>query len=102
MDGRWGAGTECVPGGPASEEITAMAAALRRHAGKLADIRRHALSVALLSWDSPAGGNFRTYLSERCTELSGSISLLESAAQDLGDYGHLVREAEALHRAVGL
>lgn len=102
MDGSVDRQSGCEPGATASAEVAAMGAALRRHAAELEDIRRHALSVTLLSWESPAGGTFRTYLSERCTELSRTIDLLDSAARELGAFGGLVRDAEVLQRGLGL
>ncbi|BBE24281.1 hypothetical protein MN0502_31640 [Arthrobacter sp. MN05-02] len=100
MDGRPKAGT----GGravTAGSDVTAMADALRRRAADLGEIRRHALAVTLLSWESPAGRNFRSYLFERCLELSRTIDLLESAAVDLGEYGRLIRDAEMLRHQAG-
>ena len=94
-----------MEGGPGpvavSADVAAMAAAVRWHAAQLGSIRRHALSVTLLSWESPAGGNFRSYLGERCTELSRTVELLESAARELDEYGRLVLDAEALQRQAG-
>ncbi|KQO03301.1 MULTISPECIES: hypothetical protein [unclassified Arthrobacter] len=90
------------PGSGAGDDALAIQAALTRHAESLTDVRRHALSVSLLSWDSPAGGAFRTYLVERCSELSGTIELLHSAARLLGEYGRLLRAAEELQRGAGL
>ena len=88
-------------GATASRQVAAMEAALRRHAEQLEGIRRHALSVSLLSWESPAGAAFRTYLSERCTELSRTVDLLDAAAGDLRVYGHLLLEAELLQGQAG-
>ncbi|WP_434995173.1 hypothetical protein [Arthrobacter sp. Ld5] len=85
-----------------SSEVAAMAARLRLHAGQLEDIRRHALAVGLLSWESPAGANFRAYLGERCGELGRTVDLLEDAARDLGAFARLVRDAEARQRGAGL
>jgi hypothetical protein len=78
-----------------------MEAALRGHAEQLDGVRRHALAVSLLSWESPAGSAFRAYLSERCTELSRTIDLLDAAAADLGVYGRLLGEAEFLPGRAG-
>ncbi len=89
------------PGTAASRQVASLDAALRRHAEQLQGIRRHALSVSLLSWESPAGAAFRVYLSERCTELSRTIDLLDSAAADLHVYGALLLEAEALQGQAG-
>lgn len=97
-----GEGGSSRPGGGAGDDVLAIQAALTRHAESLTDVRRHALSVSLLSWDSPAGGAFRTYLVERCSELSGTIELLHSAARLLGEYGRLLRAAEELQRGAGL
>jgi hypothetical protein len=94
-----------MDGGPgpaaASTEVAAMTAAVRRHAAQLGSIRSHALSVALLPWESPAGENFRSYLGERCGELSRTIDLLESAAGELDAYARLVLEAEMVQRQIG-
>ena len=79
-----------------SGRVEALEAGLRRQAQQLEDIRRHALAVAVLSWDSPAGANFRTYLGERCGEISRSIDLLESAARHLDGYGEQLRAADLL------
>ncbi|WP_104181472.1 hypothetical protein [Arthrobacter sp. B0490] len=95
MDSGAGAAA-CEPGAAASGRVEAMAAALRWHAGQLEGIRHHALSVSLLAWESPAGTAFTVYLAERCTELSRTVDLLESAAGELGVYGGLLREAELL------
>ncbi|MHA7218069.1 hypothetical protein ACX80L_04165 [Arthrobacter sp. MDT1-48-3] len=100
MDGRPEAGTRDGPV-TAGSDIPAMEGALRRHAADLGEIRRHALAVSLLSWESPAGRNFRSYLSERCLELSRTIDLLESAAADLRECGRLVRDAEMLRHQAG-
>lgn len=89
------------PGASASRQVAGLEAAVRRHAEQLQDIRRHALSVSLLSWESPAGAAFRTYLSERCTELSRTIDLLDSAAADLRVYEALLLEAEVLQGQAG-
>jgi len=103
MDGGTDSAFRFYPGNAVGEEITAMVAALGRHAAQLADVRRHALSVTLLSWESPAGANFRTYLSERCMDLSRTIDLLDAAARDLQGYALLVHDAELLQRGmVGL
>ncbi|MFC3300665.1 hypothetical protein FJV46_06475 [Arthrobacter agilis] len=91
----------CRTGGQVGEEIDAMVAALAWHVARLTDVQRHALSVTLLSWESPAGAAFRSYLAARCADLSRTIDLLESAARDLRSYGLLVQEAEATVRAVG-
>jgi hypothetical protein len=95
------AGPAVGQGAAASADVAALTAAVRWHAGRLAGIRRHALSVSVRSWESPAGDNFRSYLGERCRELSRTIDLLESAARDLDEYGRLVLEAEALRRQAG-
>ncbi len=84
-----------------SSEVAAMAVRLRWHAGQLGDIRTHALSVGLLSWESPAGSNFRAYLADRCEELNRTMDLLECAAQDLGAFARLVRDAEEWQHGVG-
>ncbi|MBG6225336.1 hypothetical protein IWX63_001908 [Arthrobacter sp. CAN_A2] len=84
-----------------SSEVAAMAARLHWHAGQMGDIRRHALSVGLLSWESPAGGNFRAYLAERCEDLGRTMDLLERAAQELGTFARLVRDAEERQRGAG-
>lgn len=99
MNGRTqsGAGASC----PASSDVAAMEAALERHAGQLGDIRRHAVSVTLLRWESPAGENFRSYLFDRCAELSRTIDLLESASRHLADYRRLVHAAEMLQPQAG-
>lgn len=89
-------------GAVAGAEISAMAARLGRHAGQLGDVRRHALSVGLLSWESPAGTNFRAYLAERCEELGRTVDLLEDAARELGVLASLVRDAEEWQRGAGL
>lgn len=102
MDGRAGTGIGCEPWAAASAGIAAVGAGVRWNAGRLADIRRHAISVSLLPWESPAGNNFRTYLAERCAELSRTIDLLEAAARELDDYGRLIRAAEVLHHEAGL
>ncbi len=86
---------------PASSDVAAMVAALQRHARRLEDIHRHALSVTLLPWESPAGANFRSYLSERCAEVSRTADLLKSASRQLADYGRLVQDAE-MQRQAGL
>lgn len=101
MDRGWGSGTR-RSGGGVGDDVLALQVALTRHAESLTDVRRHALSVVLLSWDSPAGNAFRTYLSERCTELSATIDLLHSAARLLGEYDRLVRSADAVQRGAGL
>ncbi|MHA7240463.1 hypothetical protein [Arthrobacter sp. TMS1-12-1] len=100
MDGMPG-GTSCEAWAVASSEVAAMAARLQWHAGRLGDIRGHALSVGLLSWDSPAGGTFRAYLAERCAELGRTADLLDGAAQELSAFARLVRHAEELQRGVG-
>jgi hypothetical protein len=86
---------------PASSDIAAMVAALRRHVRRLEDIHGHALSVSLLPWESPAGANFRSYLSERCAEVARTADLLESASRLLADYGRLIQDAE-MQRQAGL
>lgn len=93
--------TGCEPWAVASSAIAAIEAGLRRQASDLEDVRRHALSVTLLRWESPAGHAFRSYLSERCTELSRTIDLLEAAAQDLRAYCRVVRDAELLQLESG-
>ena len=85
-----------------SSEVAAMAARLQWHAGQLGDIRAQALSVGLLSWESPAGINFRAYLAERCGELGRTMDLLECAARDLAAFARLVRDAEERQHGVGL
>lgn len=89
-------------GATAGEEVAAMKAALHRHAAELEDIHRHALSVTLLSWESPAGLTFRSYLAERCTELFRTVDLLESAARELGAFQEIVCDAEAQQSEAGL
>lgn len=81
--------------------VEALEAGLRLQARQLEDIRHHALAVSSLIWDSPAGANFRTYLTERCGEISRSIDLLESAARHLGGYGDQLRAAELLRSGAG-
>ncbi len=100
MDGTPGA-AGWGPGEAASRQVAGMEAALERHAEQLEGIRRHALSVSLLSWESPAGAAFRAYLTERCTELSRTIDLLDAAAGELHVYGGHLLEAEALQGQAG-
>lgn len=102
MDGGMQGGAPCEAWAVVSSEVTAMAARLRWHAGQLGDVRRHALSVGLLSWESPAGGNFRTYLAERGEELGRTVDQLESAAQELGAFARVVRDAEERQHGAGL
>ncbi|WP_156135025.1 hypothetical protein [Arthrobacter sp. L77] len=102
MDGGMHGGASGEAWAVVSTEVAAMAARLRWHAGQMADIRRHALSVGLLSWESPAGGNFRDYLAERGRELGSTAELLESAAHELGVFARLVRDAEDQQRGAGL
>lgn len=82
-------------------DVAAMVAETRRLGGLLADIRRRAQSVASLPWESPAGANFRSYLIERCAELTRTIDLLDSAVRQLGDYEAVVLDAEMLQRQAG-
>ena len=102
MDGGMHGGAAGEAWAVVSTEVAAMASRLRWHAGQMADIRRHALSVGLLSWESPAGINFRAYLAERCGELGRTMDLLECAARDLGAFARLVRDAEERQQGVGL
>jgi hypothetical protein len=83
-----------------SGRAEALAADLRVQAQQLGEIRGRALAIAMLSWDSPAGANFRSYLRERCGEILRSIDLLESAAHHLGGYGDQLRAADLLHGGV--
>ncbi len=101
MDRWWEA--RCGPGQCAdpSESIVALQAGLHQQAQQLEDIRRRALSVGLLSWESPAGRNFRSYLAERCAEVQRTIDLLDMASDRLDRYGRLIREVEHLGRQVG-
>ena len=99
MDSRMDAAGRCEPGAAASQAVAATGEALRWHAEQLREIRRRALSVAVLSWESPAGGAFRAYLDERCTELTRTIDLLETTMGDLDLYEHLLREAELRQQA---
>ncbi|THJ68633.1 hypothetical protein E8P82_01655 [Arthrobacter echini] len=89
------------PAAAASAQVFVMETALRRHAQTLDDIRLRALSVMLLSWESPAGHRFRTYLAERCAELSRAVDLLGSAAEELAGYRRFLTEAELLDRLAG-
>ena len=93
-----GFGGFAVTGSPteASDRVDALRAGVRRQTDALGDVRRHALAVTLLSWDSPAGSNFRAYLSDRCAEISRTIDDLEAAGRQLEVYGRFVREAEVL------
>lgn len=74
--------------------------ALRRQAQQLRELQRQALGVTRLTWESPAGDAFRSYLSERSRNITRSIDLLEAAAGRLEEYGRLVAEAELLQRGV--
>jgi hypothetical protein len=87
--------------GTVGDEIDATVAALEWHTDRIAEVRRHALSVTLLSWESPAGANVRSYLFDRCAELARTIDLLESVAVDLRRCGLLVQNAELLQRGSG-
>lgn len=102
MDGGMHREASCEAWAVVSSEISAMAARLRLHAGRLGDIRRHALSVGLLSWESPAGANFRAYLAERCEELGRTVDLLQEADQYLVAFARLVRDAEERQHGAGL
>ncbi len=96
----WGFGDDA--GAAASAQVLGMETAVRRHADTLEELRRQALSVARLSWESPAGRNFRSYLFDRCSDLAGTVDLLGSAADELGSYRRLIRDAELLQHRVGL
>jgi hypothetical protein len=99
---RWrGAWCGTAQGADPGESIGALGAGVRRQARQLEDIRRHALSAGLLSWESPAGRNFRSYVAERCAELQQTIELLDAAAGRLDGYGRLIREVEHLGRQAG-
>ncbi|KNC18511.1 hypothetical protein AC792_11630 [Arthrobacter sp. RIT-PI-e] len=101
MDG-WGySDVGCEPWAAVSGAVAAKEAAVRFNAARLAELRRHALTVVLRSWESPAGENFTSYLEERCRELAGTVDLLESSADQLRECGRLVRDAEALQRQAG-
>lgn len=97
MDAWARGGVGCEPWAAGSGGVAALEAAARWQAGRLDALRRHALSVTLLPWESPAGHNFTSYLTERCLEIGRIIDLLDSAARDLHEYGRLVRDAELLH-----
>ncbi len=102
MDGQAVWGFRDDPGGGVAAQVSAFETELRRHRDILDDLRRQALSVTLLSWESPAGRSFRTYLSARCMELARTVEQLGAAAEELGSYGRLLGEVEMLQRQVGL
>jgi hypothetical protein len=92
----------CEPWVAASGGIIVVEAAVRRNASRLEEIRGNALALVSRSWESPAGNNFRRYLTERCWELARTVDLLEAAAEQLHECGRLVRDAEVLQRQAGL
>lgn len=102
MGGWAGGGVGCEPWAAGSGGIAVLEASVRWQAGRLDALRRNALSVTSLSWESPAGHNFTSYLTERCLEIERIIDVLDSAARDLHEYGRLVRDAELLHRQAEL
>lgn len=89
-------GTGCEPWASGSTAVAALEEVTRWNAGRLEGIREHAASIARLSWESPAGALFTSYLGERCAELGLVVELLQAAARELDECGRLVRDAEVL------
>lgn len=103
MEGWWNIvadrGTESLS--EACGRVEALGADVRRQGQQLTALRGHALAISSLSWDSPAGMNFRSYLTERCRELTRSIDLLDSAAYRLDAFARVLRDAAMLERGAG-
>ncbi|WP_155850229.1 hypothetical protein [Arthrobacter sp. Br18] len=67
---------------------------LRWQAGQLEAIRQQALSVCLLSWESPAGSRFVAYLQSRAAAMAVSVTLLSTAALLADAHADALRRAE--------
>lgn len=93
----WGHDDETAAGlwDAASAAALGVGSRLRASAAQLEEIRRQALSVCRLNWESPAGERFVAYLEDHTAAIAVSVTLLSTAAR-LAE-----AHAESLRRSAG-
>lgn len=84
----------CEPWAVNSSTVTVLADHLRRHAEGLDDVCSRMTGVANLDWDSPAGRNFREYLTFRKNGVLEAAELLRAAAARVEIFAQTLRGVE--------
>ena len=79
-----------------SEAVRELARLLRLQADVVDTVRERLRTAEQIDWESPAGRNFRAYLTDRAASLVSTAALVREAAVSMDGYGAALQMGEAM------